>query len=367
MKDTVDKNSIDGFLSLVRLGINNATSSEPKEINWMVVQKLASEQGLSAIVLDGIDRLSESNRPPKEMTLQWIGEVLQDYEHRYELYRQAIVDLTGLYNGHGFKMMVLKGYATSLTWPKPSHRPCGDIDIWLFGKQKEADEIIARETGIKVDTSHHHHTVFNWRDFTVENHYDFVNVYAHKSSEKLEKLLKELGADDSYFVEMNDASTGSATKVYLPSPNLHALFLLRHSANHFASEVITLRNILDWAFHIKAYSDVIDWEWLEQQISEFGMSKFYDCIKASCVDDLGFDTNLFPSIQYNPELKDKVLMEILFPKFGSELPNSLIPRIHYKIRRWRENGWKHALCFNETRASSFFNSVWAHMLKPNTI
>lgn len=37
-------------------------------------------------------------------------------------------------------MMVLKGYGLSLNYLKPSHRPCGDIDIWLFGKQKEADD-----------------------------------------------------------------------------------------------------------------------------------------------------------------------------------------------------------------------------------
>ena len=56
-------------------------------------------------------------------------------------------------------------------------------------KQKEADAIISKEKGIEVDCSHHHHTVFNWHDFAVENHYDFINVYHHKSHAKLERIL----------------------------------------------------------------------------------------------------------------------------------------------------------------------------------
>lgn len=81
--------------------------------------------------------------------------------------------------------MVLKGYACSIDWPKPEHRPCGDIDIWLFGKQKEADAALAaspkfHDSSFKIDSSHHHHTVFDWCSFSVENHYDFVNVYAEE-------------------------------------------------------------------------------------------------------------------------------------------------------------------------------------------
>lgn len=149
---------------------------------------------------------------------------MQSYEARFRSYEKSIAELACFYNSHGYKMMVLKGYACSLDWPRPEHRPCGDIDIWQFGKQKESDKAVASEKGIRIDDSHEHHTIFNWREFTVENHYDFIDVHHRKSSPELEKIFKELGHDDSHFVEVKDASTGSATKVYLPSPNLHALF-----------------------------------------------------------------------------------------------------------------------------------------------
>ncbi len=85
-------------------------------------------------------------------------------------------------------MMVFKSFSCSLDCPKPNHRPCGDIDIWLFGDQKKADELI-KEKGSKVDNSHHHHTVFYWNGFMVEN---FVNVHAHQSSKELEVYLSNL-------------------------------------------------------------------------------------------------------------------------------------------------------------------------------
>lgn len=182
----------DIFLSLVRSGIGHDTEPIPNQVNWFEIKALADRQGLSAVVLDGIERLPNENRPSKDITLPWIGEVVNNYENRYQRYCKAIASLAEFYNSHGIKMMVLKGYACSLGWPKPNHRPCGDIDIRLFGKYREADALVSSEKGLRVDNSHHHHTVFYWEDFMVENHYDFVNVHAHKSSAELKKVFKGL-------------------------------------------------------------------------------------------------------------------------------------------------------------------------------
>lgn len=368
----------DTFLSVVKLGIDHSATSLLQSINWQEVSKLAELQGLYAVVLDGIEKLPASVRPPQEMLLEWIGEVLQEYEYRFEQYEGAISNLAGFYNSHGYKMMVLKGYACSLDWPKPSHRPCGDIDIWLFGKQKEADALLEsskiQNSRYKIDNSHHHHTVFNWGDFTVENHYDFINIHHLKGNIELEKIFKDLGHEDSHYVEIESTSTlsigsaiGSATKVYLPSPNLHALFLLKHMIAHFVGERITLRQILDWAFFIKNHGKEVDWKWFERVMNKFGMTTIFNIFNAICVEDLGFDSGIFPQVQFNPSVKDRVFNEILEPEFSVEQPKNLIPRIVYKTRRWYANAWKHDLCYNESRWSAFWNGVWNHILKPASI
>ena len=110
------------------------------------MEALATKQGLLGVVLDGIQQLPDAQRPPKVQMLQWIGQVVQGYEQRYVEYRKAIDSLATFYSVHGYKMMLLKGYACGMDWQRPEHRPYGDIDIWLFGKQKEADVILAKET-----------------------------------------------------------------------------------------------------------------------------------------------------------------------------------------------------------------------------
>ena len=382
----------DIFLSLVRLGIghqlvSSLTFQVSSEVDWVQLKALADQHGLSAVVLDGLNEVSKSNSQlstlNSQLKLSWIGEVMQNYEQRYVQYENAIASLAGWYYTHGYKMMVLKGYACSIDWPKPEHRPCGDIDIWLFGQQREADAALgswfkvlaeasdqgrAHDPNFKIDKGHHHHTVFEWKGFSVENHYDFLNVHHHKSNVELESILKDLGKDDSHFVELNDdASTDSVSKVYLPSANLHALFLLRHSMSNFASTGFQLRQLLDWAFFVEKHHEEIDWEWLESQLEHFGMKKLYDVFNAICVEYLGFDVKLFLQAQFQPQLKNRVLNDILAPEFSEKESGGFISRAVFKYRRWKANEWKHELCFNDSLWSAFWSGVWGHLMKPGMI
>ena len=377
------------FLALVRLGIghqlvSSLTFQVSSEVDWVALKALADQHGLSAVVLDGVNGLSGlsslSNSavqgPAKQFLLQWIGEVMQSYEQRYVQNENAIASLAGWYTQHGYKMMVLKGYSCSLDWSKPNHRPCGDIDIWLFGQQREADAALgswfkvlaeasdqgrALDPNFKIDKGYHHHTVFEWQGFTVENHYDFLNVHHHKSNVELESILKDLGKDDSHFVELN------REKVYLPSANLHALFLLRHSMSNFASTGFQLRQLLDWTFFVEKHGEEIDWDWLESQLEHFGMKKLYDVFNAICVEDLGFSVKLFPQVQFQPQLKKRVLNDILTPEFSEKESGGFISRAVFKYRRWKANAWKHELCFKESMWSAFWSGVWGHLMKPGMI
>lgn len=375
------------FLSIIRLGIGHSAYFLPKEVDWNAIEALAARQGLSAVILDGIDKLNtnltnNTNAIPLELKLEWIGEVLQEYEQRYSEYKKAIGSLAVFYNQHGFKMMVLKGYGLSLNYPKPNHRPCGDIDVWLFGQQKEADAALLNENDnhndnrIEIDNSHHHHSVFEWEGFTVENHYDFLNVHHHKSNVEMEAILKDLASDTSkvnsveLIVEKQQEDAGKeedTVTVYLPSANLHALFLLRHSMSNFASTGMQLRQLLDWAFLVEKHGKEIDLKWLEDVLEKYGMKKLYDIFNAICIDDLGFSPSIFNKVQFLPSMKDRVLNDILSPEFSEKEEGGFLRRAVYKYRRWRANAWKHELCFKESMWSAFWSGVWGHLLKPSSI
>lgn len=354
------------FLALVRAGIGHPVGELPEVMDWESIGVLAEEHGLPGIVWDGVDGLIRQDvltgerAIPRERMHDWFGTALY-YEQRYEAYQEAIASLAEVLAAGGLRMMVLKGYALSLDYPVPAHRPCGDIDIWNFGRYQEADSLLAREHGVKVDDSHHHHTVFSWRGFSVENHYDIVNVHAHRSSAEMEKIFKELAQDDSCFVDV------SGVRVYLPSANFHALFLLRHALSHFASTRLNLRQVLDWAFFVDKHFGEIDWSWLLSTLDRFHMTDFFNCLCRICVEDLGFEASIFHSGSVDPSLKNRVLNDILSPEFQGKEPRGLVRRVWFKYRRWRANSWKNRLCYREGLLASFFVSVWAHLLKPSSI
>jgi hypothetical protein len=102
--------------------------------NWANVYRLAAQQGVAAIVWDGIEQyirkgeIGAEQMPDRATKLQWALSVEQT-ESRYAKQCRAITKLTDIYSAHGIKMLILKGYGLSTLYPTPSHRRCSDIDM----------------------------------------------------------------------------------------------------------------------------------------------------------------------------------------------------------------------------------------------
>ena len=97
------------------------------------------------------------------------------------------------------------------------------------------------------------------------------------------------------------------------------------------------------------------------------MKKLYEVFNAICVGDLGFNVNLFPHVQFDPSLKDRVLNDILNPEFSEKESGGFFSRAVLKYRRWKANAWKHELWFSENLWSAFWSGVKGHLMKPSSI
>ena len=97
------------------------------------------------------------------------------------------------------------------------------------------------------------------------------------------------------------------------------------------------------------------------------MKEFVSCINAICVEDLGFSVNFFPTFQFIPELKERVLEDILEPEYTAAEPKGFFPRVIYKYKRWQGNVWKQKMCYGESRWVMFWTGIWAKILKPASI
>ncbi len=334
---------------------------------WQALYRLAAAQGVLGIAWDGLRLLEEAGglpadgAPPRELRIGWSFNTAQD-ERRYARQRRTIGRLAAFYAQHGIRTMLLKGYGLSLCYPVPEHRPCGDIDIWLYGRQQEADALLRREKGIAIDEEKHLHTVFRIDGVMVENHYDFLNVHAHPSNRQLERMLRTYAAQPGEEIDVEGAT------VVLPSADFNALFLLRHAAAHFAAAEIGVRHLLDWMLFAERYSDRTDWEQLERTAREMNMHRFLHCMNALATDLLGMEAACVPPVPRDPALERRVLDDILAPRFGEIPPKiGLLRGLIFRTRRWWANRWKHRIVYREGLLRTFFVQLRSHLLKPASL
>lgn len=341
---------------LVRVAMGNeAPKPINKAVDWNTLLEYANRQGVAAITFDAIERLFDAgvfdfNNITEGGLLHanWYGSVTMQ-EHMYKLHESAIAKLNSFYAKHSIDMMVLKGYGLSLNYPQPSHRPCGDIDIWLRGKQKGADELLASKMGI-IPHKSSHHTLFEVEGCEVENHITILEHDTHKSNIRIDRFLTKLANESDEVINMN------GKRLLLPTAEFNSYFILRHNAIHFIVDGITIRHLLDWATFVARYSMDINWDALNKFAEENNMDKFLNCMNAICIDFLGFKTESFPVRNRNEALEKRILNDILHSEFDEEIPDRhrhFAKYCYVKTKRLWANRWKSKITNTDSFLSEF--------------
>lgn len=143
---------------------------------------------------------------------------------------------------------------------------------------------------------------------------------------------------------------------------------MRHMGQHFAGEHLNLRQVLDWGFFVRAHNKEVDWNETIAFFKEIGIYTFFNQINAICVDHLGFAEDVFPTIQRDKGLEERILADILHPEFDEVKPSSgLLPILAFKLRRWWHNRWKHAIIYKESLIPMFATLLWSHVRRFKTI
>lgn len=262
------------LLNLIRLGIGLKPSFTNEITNWTAIKSLADEQGLSGIVLDGVEQLAEDRRPPKIMLLNWIGEVMQ-MESTYAHHRTVAIDMAGLFHHNAIRTYVLKGNVIAECYPKPNHRISSDLDCYLLPDKGEFNawdlgNNLIRAKKFDVRTSFYKNSSFFLPGLMVENHQYLTPFRGNDRLASVERVLQALIRED----DGKDIFEG--TWLYRPPVMVSALFLVEHAYSHFLHEGLTWRMVLDWMMFSKKHNNDIDWNILNGYIDQFGFRRFYD-------------------------------------------------------------------------------------------
>lgn len=335
------------LLGLLRVSLGNGLlGSLPSAVFWEDVFTLAEKQGVAHLALDGLQNLPRNVWPGIETWVEWAGQTASAEAH-YRQQEDTLRKLSECLVQHNARMLVLKGWGCSLNYPIPSHRPCGDIDIYLIDSNGVDME---RELGVSADRSNPHHGVFQYNGFTIENHKTILDVNKHQSNLYIEELLELLAKD----------SIESAIKnVFVPSSKFNSVHLLRHMASDFATSHTTMRHVLDWATFVNAND--VDWSFVHDVAKKTNMSRFLDALNGICVEYLGYDIEKFPVLMHDEALRDRVLNDILDPSDRlnpvlSGRDAGIFEKIAYgiaKTRRMIANRWKYQIVYDETLWESF--------------
>ena len=266
----------DAFLQLVRLGI--ATSEAIPSLaglDWKAVERLANEQGLLGVMLDGVEKLPRELRPEKKAIIQSIGQLSRS-ERQYEEQEQAAADMALLLHQHGIRTYVLKGAVIAECYPKPCHRRSADMDCFLMypsGRHDEAWDCgnrLMQSHGVVVSIGFYKNSSFFLQGLKVENHRYMTPCRGNQTLKRLEQLLHRMMDEDAG----QDRIKG--TELYCPPVMVSALFLIEHAYSHFLHEGLTWRHVLDWIMFSERHNKEIDWKSFDAFVDEFGFRKFYD-------------------------------------------------------------------------------------------
>ena len=308
------------LLSILRLGLGTTTTADEKSQKllhlsidqWREMMALAEQQGVLAIVVDGLQVLMEShkgeivaqNENPENWQL-WllenIGQLTQ-YEMMNHQQKKVIADLSEKWAAEGIQMMVFKGQANAAFFPKPEHRAVGDIDCWLFGDAEKGDEI-ARAHGAEVSFDWYRHSKIAYKDETIENHRVMSHTRGNKKKQLMESELRELANDNFSFI-------GEAVR---PSAQFNACFLTYHCLHHFLSEGLRMKQILDWAMFLQKEQDKVDWNAYWNFCKKYKLEKFAEVMNYLADKQLGVECHT--GISDSEEIKvlaEKVLQSTLY-------------------------------------------------------
>ncbi len=285
----------------------NANDNHFEGVEWEKIYKLAQEQSVQGLVLQGIETVlgswlkvhgsshSEAAKPsaplvPKVLLLQWIGEV-QIIEQKNRSMNAFIAELIEKLRKADIYALLVKGQGIAQCYEKPLWRCSGDVDLLLsydnYQKAKTllipfASEVESEYEGI----SHLGMTIDGW---VVELHGSLrVGL-----PQKINRVLDEIQADTFYGGNVRSWLNGQ-TQIFMLGKENDIVYVFVHFFNHFYKEGVGLRQICDWCRLMWTYRDSMDRNLIEKRVTQMGLVSEWKAFSAYAVEYLGMSSAAIP-------------------------------------------------------------------------
>ena len=272
-------NNQEAFFELVRAGLWADTESTESRnhgvteaVDWEKVYLLAGDQSVQGLVLAGIERTNtnranNTNRPPQELLLQWIGEV-QMLEQQNNAMNSFVAKLIEKLREADVYAIVVKGQGIAQCYERPMWRSSGDVDLFLDKANYEKCRLVLVPYAKAVEEEitsilHLAMTIDHW---DVELHGTMRTELGDLIDNNIDAIQEKLFAERRIRTWRN-----GDTDVYLPAPDDDVIIVFTHILQHYFHGGIGLRQICDWCRLLWTYKNEIDVSLLETRLKAMGL------------------------------------------------------------------------------------------------
>ncbi len=252
----------------VSLGTRDWMSRVPNDAQWETLFEESSRQAVTGVLLSGIERLPQEQRPPIDLLLEWIGEVLIT-EETNKLHQKRARELTAKFLSVGFRSCVLKGVGTGLLYLLPLRRQCGDIDIWVGGRRKDVMAWLRSQCEIGHREWHHVEAKL-FEDVSVEVHFHPIWLYNPWYNRRLQRWFREKKAE-----QMVGNNEFNEFGFNYPTAEFNVVYSLVHTFHHLMDEGVGLRHVIDYFYIIKKFhTECTESTEIVAALQRFGLIRF---------------------------------------------------------------------------------------------
>lgn len=201
---------------------------------WQMVMATAQKQALLGVCYPALNRLPSDCRPSPNVYLVWAAKanyIRQDNKKKLKV----LSELLSLFENHDIHPVVMKGFSSAILYPEPDLRICGDIDLYIPDKYKEAVKFI-EILGFEISFTHKHHK-FYYDGVLIELHHDIISPPFRKLREY---SIHEVEYPGVKFKVFDETTTG--------------ILLLTHAVTHLIGPGLGFRHLCDYALFSYKYS-----------------------------------------------------------------------------------------------------------------
>ena len=361
MRDNTDS----AFFEILRAGLWGSGNPDIRidgATDWDYIYRLAKEQSVQGLVLQGIEWFKNHNdndNPnlnvsiPQVLLLQWIGEV-QMIEKRNKEMNIFIADLIEKLRKFDIYSLLIKGQGIAQCYDKPLWRVSGDIDSLLSKNNYEKAKAFLLPKGVLTEPEEaaKRHLALQLEQWAVELH---------------GTLHVGLSASIFHRGEVRSWQNGQ-TQVFLPAANEDVVYVFAHILQHFYKGGIGLRQICDWCRLLWSYRVSLNHEYLESKLREAGLMSEWKAFGALAVRYLGMPVDAMPLYSESDcwKRKAEMIMDFVLEvgNFGHNRDNSYFQKHSYFVQKcisaWRrvKDLCRHATIFPVNSVRFFFGIMY---------